>query len=119
MAKVWTGFDLDGTLAVYTTWRGLEHIGEPIPPMIDKVKQLLRIGVTVKIFTERVASTLKPEEIERARSAIEKWCELHIGTVLPITAEKDLYMTECYDDRAVQVEYNTGKLLEDLWEPDE
>jgi hypothetical protein len=32
------GVDLDGTLAKYGEWRGVEHIGEPIPPMVDRVK---------------------------------------------------------------------------------
>lgn len=34
----WIGVDLDGTLAVYKGWNGPEHIGEPIPIMIDRVK---------------------------------------------------------------------------------
>jgi len=34
----WIGVDLDGTLAKYGEWRGVEHIGEPIPPMVDRVK---------------------------------------------------------------------------------
>ena len=29
----WIGVDLDGTLAFYDMWRGMEHIGKPIPAM--------------------------------------------------------------------------------------
>lgn len=32
--KPWLGVDLDGTLAVYDKWRGIEHIGAPIPAMV-------------------------------------------------------------------------------------
>ena len=28
--KAWIGVDLDGTLARYDGWKGIEHIGEPI-----------------------------------------------------------------------------------------
>ena len=27
----WIGVDLDGTLARYDGWRGIDHIGEPMP----------------------------------------------------------------------------------------
>jgi hypothetical protein len=28
----WIGVDLDGTLAHYDGWKGIDHIGEPIKP---------------------------------------------------------------------------------------
>ena len=111
MAKTWVGFDLDGTLAYYDTWKGIDVIGPPIPLMVLKVKSLIKLGINVKIMTARVASNQKPEDITRATTAIEKWCEEYIGQKLPVTAEKDLYMTELYDDRAVTVEFNTGRIM--------
>ena len=36
----WIGFDLDGTLAEYDGWKGIEHIGKPIKPMCDLIKKL-------------------------------------------------------------------------------
>lgn len=106
----WVGFDLDGTLAVYTGWKGPDHIGEPIPPMIAKVKELLEAGTDVRIFTARVCSQCSPEELEIAKETIKAWCKEHIGQELLITAEKDWGMIEYYDDRAVGVEYNTGQI---------
>ena len=50
----WIGVDLDGTLAYHDTWKGHEHIGEPIPAMLQRVKDWLDRGLTVKIFTARV-----------------------------------------------------------------
>lgn len=51
----WIGFDLDGTLAMYDGWKGIEHIGDPIPEMRDLICRLHGEGKRVKIFTARVA----------------------------------------------------------------
>ena len=37
--KGWIGVDLDGTLAEYHGWQGIEHIGEPIPKMMARVRR--------------------------------------------------------------------------------
>jgi hypothetical protein len=34
----WIGIDLDGTLAFRGEWQGHNHIGEPIPLMLKRVK---------------------------------------------------------------------------------
>lgn len=116
----WTGVDLDGTLAYYESGHPIEHIGLPIPTMVERVKQWLVDGVEVRIFTARVAETgeRNPEGVkddgpfaQQQRALIEAWCREHIGTVLPVTATKDFRMIALYDDRCVQVERNTGRLL--------
>ena len=111
----WIGVDLDGTLAQYDEWEGIEHIGAPIPPMVRRVKAWLEQGIEVRIFTARVGGS--PEYAAAARPYIERWCREHIGEVLPITATKDFGMYELWDDRAVQVECNTGRRMDN--EPDE
>lgn len=111
MNRGWIGFDLDGTLAVYTTWQGLEHIGEPIKPMVDKVKEFLARGLDVRIFTARVCSKQPAENIVIATKAVQAWCSEHIGQELVVTAEKDYNLVEYYDDRAVQIEYNVGTII--------
>jgi hypothetical protein len=110
--RAWIGIDLDGTLAQYEHWTD-GSIGEPIMPMIDLVKTLLSENLyKVKIFTARVSPASRPaaEAIEQ-RSRIEDWCVQHLGQVLDITHEKDSSMVLMYDDRCVQVEKNTGRLL--------
>lgn len=102
----WIGVDLDGTLAVYDEWRGVEHIGEPIPAMVERVKYWLESGIDVRIFTARVygdgrADALRP---------IEAWCAEHIGVVLPVTCQKDYGMVQLWDDRCVPVIPNTGRV---------
>ena len=60
----WIGFDLDGTLAKYDGWKGIDHIGEPVKPMVDLMKRMHDEGKVVKIMTARVAPKEKPE-VER------------------------------------------------------
>lgn len=107
----WIGVDLDGTLAHYDKWRGSEHIGEPVMPMLLRVTQWLAAGVEVRIFTARVspqACQLNNESLEAVRGHIDAWCQKHLGTALPVTHEKDMAMVQLWDDRCVQVIPNTG-----------
>lgn len=100
--KAWIGVDLDGTLAEYHGWRGADHIGKPIPAMMERVRKWLAEGVTVKIFTAR--ATL-PEQIPPVRA----WLERHGLPALEVTNVKDFGMVELWDDRCVQVRPNTGE----------
>lgn len=111
MSKGWIAFDLDGTLASYDHWRGIEHIGQPIKPMIDRAKDFLKQGIEVRIFTARVSVSIDDRSIEETRKHIEVWCLENIGRVLPVTCCKDYGMVALYDDRCVQVEPNTGVIL--------
>lgn len=108
----WIGVDLDGTLAHYDHWRGVEHIGEPIHAMVDRVKCLLADGLEVRIFTARVAGT--PAERKAALRPIQAWCLEHIGVKLLVTATKDRDMELLFDDRCRQVETNTGRIVEEV-----
>lgn len=57
----WYGFDLDGTLAKYDGWKGIDHIGEPVKPMVDLIKRMHDEGKVVKIMTARVSPRPNPE----------------------------------------------------------
>lgn len=107
MNKKWIGVDLDGTLAKYDTFIDITHIGEPIPEMVNRVKNWLNEGYAVKIFTARISCNV--EDYRLAYTTIADWCIKHIGQELEITNVKDLNMEELWDDRAVQVEKNTGR----------
>lgn len=108
----WIGVDLDGTLARYDGWKGENHIGAPVPAMVNRVKIWLRAGKEVRIFTARVSHGT-PEEQAATAAAIHAWCLLHIGRKLVVTNIKDYDMVALYDDRAIQVEHNTGRLVGD------
>lgn len=108
LSNGWIGVDLDGTLAQYDHWRGEEHIGDPVPRMLERVKEWLAAGIEVRIFTARIS------ESESARPWINAWCEKHLGVVLTVTCKKDYGMVELWDDRAVQVVPNTGERVDGL-----
>lgn len=59
--KEWIGFDLDGTLAKYDGWKGIDNIGEPVKPMVDLIKKLHDEGKVVKILTARVAPRIRDD----------------------------------------------------------
>jgi hypothetical protein len=40
--------------------------------------------------------------------AIVAWCKEHLGVELPVTCTKDYQMVELWDDRCVQVLFNSG-----------
>ena len=97
----WIGVDLDGTLAHYDKWRGIDHIGDPIPKMLDRVQKWIDSGIEVRIFTARVH---EPE----ALPFIEDWLYKHGLGCLKVTNVKDFEMVELWDDRAIRVIPNTG-----------
>lgn len=129
----WLGVDFDGTLAKYDGWKGHTVLGLPIPSMVEKVNQVRSMGVEVRIFTARcypllqvireetdLASIYDEAKIHGAKQeivyaveavhAIQNWCKAVFGCVLPITCVKDYGMAELWDDRAIHVIPNTGRL---------
>ena len=130
--KGWYGFDLDGTLAVYDKWKGIDHIGEPVKPMVDLIRKMHDDSKVVKILTARIA----PHKLEDgtvgesyitvpdgeggvtrtyAHQFINDWCHFNLGFIPEIVYQKDHLMLELYDDRVKQVVPNEGFLVEDLY----
>jgi len=107
----WIGVDLDGTLARYEGFskNGYE-IGEPIQPMLRRVITWLNNHQEVRVFTARVSCS--GTDLHDQIRLIDEWCTKHIGKALPITNKKDFAMIELWDDRAVQVEMNTGRRMD-------
>lgn len=106
----WIGVDLDGTLAYYDGWSGVNNIGDPLPEMVKKVKTMLAAGNKVKIFTARVAKG----HTEDVVGPIRAWTAAHLGVELEITHEKDYAMILLYDDRCRQVITNTGRTMDEV-----
>jgi hypothetical protein len=102
----WIGVDLDGTLAHDVGGsrgsRSLEEIGSPIKPMVDRLRNWIAEGKTVKIFTARASS---PHQVVK----VKKWLAEHGLPDLEVTNVKDLRMIELWDDRCVQVMTNSGQ----------
>lgn len=113
MKKHHVACDLDGTLAYYDGWKGISHIGDPVPSVMNRVLSLLEAGHEVTIFTARVARDSKDHEreLEEVRHHIEVWCRKHIGRILPITAIKRSWFTEIWDDKSLGFWTNKGEPL--------
>jgi hypothetical protein len=79
--------------------------------MVQLVKAWLAHGEDVRIFTARVNPNNPQIDAVDGRKAIEVWCELHLGQILPVTYEKDWDMLLLFDDRARQVERDTGRVF--------
>jgi hypothetical protein len=104
--KGWTGIDLDGTLAYHDRTAHYASVGEPVPAMMALVKKMINNGMRVKIFTARAQD---PEQLP----VIRKWLKENGLPELEITNVKDYSMLRLYDDRCIQVEHNTGRLIVD------
>lgn len=125
----WIGVDLDGTLFRYDHW---VVFGEPIEPMIRRVRDWLAEGTQVRIVTARVgvAVRLKSGDLitnfrkeNRCRVTGEDFSDADmVGAIwahlaryelprLRVQSHKDADMIELWDDRAVQVVPNTGRTL--------
>jgi len=112
----WIAVDLDGTLAEFgCDWpHDYRLIGAPIPVMVARVKLWIEKGEDVRIFTARMDCwhPLKGRiPARKVKAPIEAWCKKHLGKVLKITNRKDYWMKVLYDDRAIRVEQDTGRLL--------
>ena len=94
--------DLDGTLAEYTGWKGINHIGKPLKPMVNRIYKWISEGYQVKIFTARAADP-------RSYDIIRNWLRANGLPDMVITNVKDSSMKEIWDDLAVRVKKNTGE----------
>lgn len=119
----WIGVDLDGTFAYYDEWMKWNVIGKPIPLMVKRVKEFLRMGLTVKVFTARVAygrdvCKISREEFTREmmQQIIGEWTMQTVNKALESTAIKTNFCREIWDDRAIQVVPNTGRTLSEEYE---
>lgn len=111
----WYGFDLDGTLALHEEAASIDEVGAPIHEMVNQAKLLLDLGETVKIVTARVCLMNGEHEAQHQRTMIQNWCAEHIGQELEVTNEKDFGMIALYDDRAISVDRNTGRLVREVF----
>lgn len=115
MKTRWIGVDFDGVLATWDCpWPEDWHAtGEPIPKMVARVKRWIAEGEDVRIFTARMDGYHPidgPVPVHLVRAVIEEWCLKHIGIILPVTNRKDYWCKAIYDDRAIRVGQDTGKI---------
>ena len=85
--KGWYGFDLDGTLAKYDGWKGIDRIGEPVKPMVDLIKRMHDEGKVVKILTARVAPRADTEYKDWGKCAPPDYAETADFSGTPVGAK--------------------------------
>lgn len=105
-SKTVIAVDLDGTLAHWDPEEEYDptKIGKPVPAMVERVKDWIAQGNEVVIFTARVGDS-------GAFPHIHAWLRKQGLPELKITNKKSREIAEIWDDRAVAVERNTGKVL--------
>lgn len=113
----WLGVDFDKTLATYFEYSTTIEVGDPIVPMVNKVKEWLKRGIEVRIFTARVSEAGEtsrngvihsPAYAAHQRSIVEKWSMTVFGQVLKVTCMKDANMMMLFDDKACGIVPNQG-----------
>lgn len=108
----WIGVDFDGTVAYSIPNRTDAYVlGEPIPTMINRIRDWVAKGYTVKLLTARMnelSSTGITRDVNKMRQLLQDWCVKHIGIALECTNAKDGWMEVLWDDRAVGVIPDTG-----------
>lgn len=111
--RPWIGVDLDGTLAEYRGGVGPEEIGKPVSAMVERIRRWINVDkIEVRIFTARVAGDREGLPVRTTIKLIQDWLEEECKLPrLEVTNMKDFGMVELYDDRAVQVVFNTGELV--------
>lgn len=97
--------DLDGTLAFHLSGKfNPKVIGKPITAMIKRVREWISKGEIVKIFTARASD---PKNIP----PVKRWLKRHGLGKLQVTNQKTPDIKQIWDDRAVSVQENTGKVI--------
>jgi len=94
--------DLDGVLAQYDGWKGVEYIGEPIQGAVEFIKDLVGTGCQVLIHTTRCTAKVNPYPRSFLEGMVRSWmrkhhfprCDIYTGQGKPLAAA---YV----DDRAV------------------
>jgi len=98
--------DLDGVLAQYDGWKGVEHIGDPIPGAVKFTKRLQEMARVV-IFTTRTNADPKiserSESVEMLTQRVKLWLDAHGFAYDEIYVGQGKPLASAYvDDRAVE-----------------
>lgn len=98
--------DLDGVLAKYDGWKGIEHIGPPIEGALDFAKKIAKFAEIV-VYTSRCsAETIELEDSQmtagQARIHVIEWLEKHGFPFSDVYIGQGKPKVHAYiDDRAV------------------
>ncbi len=93
--------DLDGVLARYDGWRGVEHFGEPLPGAIEFTRDLME-WADVIIFTSRLRADGGKKPLHEREKLVRQWLDEHGFRYAEVYAGQGKPTASAYiDDRAV------------------
>ena len=69
--------DLDGTLAQYDGWKGIDHIGDPLPGAKEFLQALKDKGFSIEIYTTRCNSHVNNQTAQHLGQRIYEWLNKH------------------------------------------
>lgn len=92
--------DLDGVLATYHGWQGLEHFGDPIAGSVDFTRRMIETHRVI-IFTART-SEIEGRDLDEAVRLVGAWLDRHGFAYDEIyTGKGKPFATAYIDDRGV------------------
>lgn len=104
--------DFDKTLAYHESKWGISKVGDPIMPMVEKVKEWISKGYGVTIFTVRMSA--EGETLVKQIKMIDDFL-VSVGLpILPKTAMKQRHFSHFVDDRAYHVKPNSGIISDNI-----
>lgn len=95
--------DLDATLAQYDHWKGIEHIGDPIPGAKEFMEALAAEDVDVIIFTTRTNKDVNRDIPGNLLAVhVADWCHKHNIPFASVYSGSGKPLCDVFvDDRAV------------------
>lgn len=89
---------LDGYLADFDGWKGIDHIGKPVPKVVKQVKAAIAAGRDVRILMEgrMFGSYIDKAEGRHAVAFIDKWTAEVFGRALPVMTFADSSVSEIW-----------------------
>lgn len=96
--------DLDGVLAQYDGWQGVEYFGDPIPGSVEFTQQLAE-NYDIIIHTCRCYEKISHESIHLLRNRVRDWLDQHGYVYHYIHIEEGKPIASAYiDDNAIRCE---------------
>lgn len=94
--------DVDGTLARYETFEGVDTIGDPLPGAVEFTRKLSRVADIMIYSTRASADANQGYNEQELTSKLKAWLDLHGFSYTSIYAGRGKPRASAYvDDRAV------------------
>lgn len=102
MGRKTVAVDVDGVLAKYDGWKGVDHIGDPLPGAVEFTRALSEI-CDVLVYTTRCCEEInKPEKAHLLVNRVRAWLDRHGFAYAEIWSGQGKPIAVAYiDDRGI------------------